>query len=176
MSIKNNFVQIFAFLVFLWLVFLLQVSGIINTADYVISKSNTIFSIITGVFLHGNYDHLVGNTRILLVVLPLLFWLYPKTKYRLIALGIVIPSAVCYIFGISALGISGLAFCLLWFLVFRGLRSNNLIKFAVGIILVMIYSSTLIGITPAAGLKIAWQAHLAGFLVGLDAALFRKED
>jgi len=173
---RTDFLQIITFLLFIWGVFFLEVYGVINPSNYSVSRDNSIFSIFTGVFLHGNYGHIVSNTKTLLFTLPLLFWLYPKSKYLIISLGIYLPSAFCYYIGLNIIGISGLVFATLWYLILKGIASRNQLKFVVGMVLAIMYSYTLIGITPAAGPTIAWQAHLAGFMVALGGVLTLKND
>lgn len=175
MNIKSNFLKVFFFLLVLWIIFILQVNGSITTANFVVDKYNGIISIFTGVFLHGSYDHVAGNTSALLITMPLLLQFYKKESRSIIFLGMFFPSLVCYVLNLKVYGISGLVFSVMWFLVLAGFTSRNIIKLITAIILSIFYLKMLmIGITPGAGRGIAWQAHLGGFIVAISVLLQKK--
>ena len=142
-----------------------QIYGVIDTGSNVTRQENGIVSIITGTFLHANYSHLVSNLSVLLVVLPLLMALYKNYVTKLFFAGLIVPNSVCYLLGLSVVGISGFVYAVTWFVILAGLGSNDVVRYIVSIVLGLIFASTLIGITPMAGAFVAWQAHLAGFLL-----------
>lgn len=168
---KKDFIKIFAFLLALWIIHILQVFCVFDTSAFSTSQKNGVFSIITGVFLHANFSHLVSNTSSLLITLSLLLRFYKKDSFSLIALGLFLPSVFVYILGQNVVGISGLVYALLWFLIFAGLSAKDSFKFLLSIVLAMFYAGSLIGITPMAGYGISWQAHLGGFLLAVAMAV-----
>jgi membrane associated rhomboid family serine protease len=116
----------------------------------------------------------MGNISLLVLSLPLLFSLYPKSKYIVLSLGTIIPSIFCYLIGKDIIGISGLVFTVIWFLILSGLQNQDNLKFLVAVLLSAFLGNTLISITPSAGFNIAWESHLVGFLVGFVLSLFEK--
>lgn len=175
MNIKSNFLKVFFFILLLWVVFILQANGFINTVDFAIDKHNGIISVFTGVFLHGSYDHIAGNTSILLLTMPILLELYKKERRNIILLGLFFPSLICYMVNLKVLGISGLVFAVIWFLILAGFTSKNTIKLIIAFTLSIFYLKFLmVGITPGAGRGIAWQAHLGGFIVAIAVLLQKR--
>lgn len=163
---KTIFYKTFSFIFILWILFLLQSIGFIDSKAFSLFQDNGVKSIFTGMFLHGDINHLVGNTKGLLICLPLLFYLHRKRSFEIILIGYFFPAIICYNLGLNVLGISGLVYTLLWFLIFSGLGSKDKERFIVSIILIFTYSTSLMGITPELGIRVCWQAHLAGFFVG----------
>lgn len=154
---------------------MLQVNGAINTADFVVDKHNGIISVFTGVFLHGSYNHIAGNTSALLFTMPLLLELYKKERRDIIFLGLFFPSLICYMLNLKVLGLSGLVFAIIWFLILAGFTSRNIIKLIIAFVLSIFYLKFLmLGITPGAGRGIAWQAHLGGFIVAIAVLLQKR--
>lgn len=164
---KSHFLLVFLFLLFFWIIHMFQIQSIINTDLYVTSKDNSIISIFTGPFLHINLDHLISNTKILLVCLPVLVRFYKTHVFKVLFLGIIFPSLFCYFLGMRVIGISGLVFTALWFIIFAGFSSKNNIAFFISLIFTFHLSFTITGITPLVGPGIAWQAHLMGFIIAI---------
>lgn len=168
---KKDFLKVFVFIAILWAIHALQIVCAFNPAEIVVSQKNGVFSIFTGVFIHLNFFHLASNSSVLLVTLPLLLRFYKKDAFNLILLGLFIPSTFVYILDLNVLGISGLVYAIMWFIIFSGIAAKDSFKFFLSIGLALFYSKTLIGITPMAGHGISWQAHLGGFAVAVVLSL-----
>ncbi len=89
--------------------------------------------------------------------------------------GWIIPSSLLYFVNglgtLGTIGISGLTFCLSYYIILKGftyLKSDNKIPLLISVIL-MVYKGIplIIGITPLAGRGISWEAHLFGAILGL---------
>lgn len=155
--------------------FLLQVSGMISSNDYAISKDNGIFSIISGVLMHGNWSHMLGNLLGMLLGVSLVVKFYSRAYVLLMFLGYICPAIVMYATGHKAIGISGLVYTLLWYIIIAGLTSRVKEKFYVGIIVLIIYGSGLRNaVPPSMPTGIAWQAHLTGVCVAMFLAIVYK--
>ena len=171
---RSIFYKTFAILIIVWVAFFLQENLIIDTQKWVAAKENGWWSVLSGTFLHGSYGHIIGNTKGLLIGLPILFYLHKKYANWLIIIGIIVPTSVCVMLDMRLLGISGLVFCVLSFLIFSGIGSKDKTRFYISLVLTLIYAgSFLAGITPEAGYGIAWQAHLTGATIGALTALYR---
>lgn len=159
----KNFILIFI----IWILFFIFP----NPLPYAIHESNGLFSIISGTFLHGNLKHLLNNTVGLLAIIPIVRYLYPKDALELVILGLIFPSALTYVtVDIPVVGISGLLFCLNWFVIVAGLNSKNVLKMIVSLF-VLVFFGSLLSATPYAPLGVAWQTHLYGLIIGVLWAL-----
>jgi len=150
----------------LWIVYALQAAEFIVTKNYMISTDTGIFSIFTGVMLHGDLMHLIGNTVPLLIALPVIARYYKEDFWDILILGTIIPGAIMYTIGINSVGISGLVFAAVWFIIGAGLGSADRTKFLLSIGFLLFYGYTIKGATELAGPGIGYQAHLAGLAVG----------
>jgi len=172
---KHNYLNIVFWIFILVIPFLLQTVGVINTTDWMIDQSNGLISIITGSFLHGNFKHLVGNLTGILLGVSLLYNLYRKHYWKVITLGVIIPSGLMYLLGLPCVGISGLVYALIWYIITRGLMSIDRTRFLIAITVLLFYGGSLAGAIPLdAFSRIAWQCHLAGVLTGLGLALYQR--
>lgn len=169
MSRKQKFTVTFLFVITLFIVYIFQSLCIINTEKMACSHENGPFSIFTGAFLHGNFSHLISNCKSLVITIPILLELYYKKTLNIIIFGIFVPPLAFYTFvGTPMIGISGLCFAINWYILFSGLISKSSAKFITSIAIGFFYSySMLIGLTPEAGFRVAWEAHLAGFIVAI---------
>lgn len=170
---RSIFYKTFILLFIIWICFFLQQLEIIDSTKFSVYNKNDWYSIFTGVFLHANTSHIVGNTKALILSLPLLFYLYRKVSFEFILAGLFFPSYMCYAMGMNVIGISGLVFALVWFIIFAGIGSKDKDRFIASMIVGFFYANSLIGITPDAGYRIAWQAHLFGFVIAFIYAVGR---
>jgi membrane associated rhomboid family serine protease len=123
-------------------------------------------------FLHAGFDHLIGNT------IPFLLLGFA------IALGgavrvAVVAAIVAVVGGLGTwlvapantvhIGASGVVFGFAAYLVARGLFSRSLGQIVLGVVVVVIWGTTLLrGLVPEDG--ISWQGHLFGAVGGVVAA------
>jgi membrane associated rhomboid family serine protease len=123
-------------------------------------------------FLHGGFDHLIGNTIPFLVL------------GAAIALGglarvAIVTAIVALVGGLGTwlvapantvhIGASGIVFGYAAYLVARGVFSRSLGQIALGVLVLVIWGTTLLqGLVPETG--ISWQGHLFGAIGGVVAA------
>jgi membrane associated rhomboid family serine protease len=123
-------------------------------------------------FLHGGFDHLIGNT------IPFLLLGFA------IALGGVarvatVTVVVALVGGLGTwlvapantvhIGASGIVFGYAAYLVARGVFSRSIAQIALGVVVVAVWGTTLLqGLVPEDG--ISWQGHLFGAVGGVIAA------
>lgn len=121
--------------------------------------------------LHGNWDHLMGNT------LPVLILGF-LTLLSGIGRGLAATALIWLIAGVGTwliggagtvhIGASSLVFGWLTFLISRGWFARNLTQIVVGLVVFAIYGSLLWGVLPGQPM-ISWQGHLFGAVGGLVA-------
>ena len=143
-------------------------------------QADHLTGIVAAPFLHGDWGHLIGNS----------------VPFALLGATIALSGAirVAFVTGIVALvgglgtwliapantihiGASGIVFGFAAYLVSRGLFSRSWLHLGVGVIVGVVYGSTLIGgLVPQDG--ISWQGHLFGGVGGVVAAwlLDAKDD
>jgi membrane associated rhomboid family serine protease len=123
-------------------------------------------------FLHGGFDHLIGNTIpfvLLGCAIAIGGLVRVATVTVIVALvggfgtWLIAPSNTVHI------GASGIVFGFASYLVARGLYSRSLGQIALGVVVLAIWGTTLLqGLVPEDG--ISWQGHLFGAIGGVLAA------
>ena len=123
-------------------------------------------------FLHGGWDHLIGNT------IPFLL-----LGFAIALGGIARVAAVTVIVAVVGglgtwlvapantvhIGASGIVFGFAAYLVARGVYSRSAAQIAVGLVVLAVWGTTLLrGLVPEDG--ISWQGHLFGAIGGVLAA------
>jgi membrane associated rhomboid family serine protease len=128
--------------------------------------------IVTAPFLHGGFDHLIGNTvPFLLLGATIAF----NGAVRVAA----VTAIVAAVGGLGTwlvapantnhIGASGIVFGYAAYLVARGIFSRKPLQIALGVLVVAVWGATLLrGLAPADG--ISWQGHLFGAVGGVIAA------
>lgn len=123
-------------------------------------------------FLHGNWQHLIGNT-IPFVFLGWLVMLQETSDFWIVtALTMIIGGLGVWGFGIPGsvhIGASILIFGYLGFLLLRGYFQRNLPSIFLSIIVFIVYGGLIWGVLPTR-MGISWEGHLFGFLGGILAA------
>jgi membrane associated rhomboid family serine protease len=123
-------------------------------------------------FLHGGFDHLIGNT-IPFLLLGFAIAIGGLTRVALVSvivalvggLGtwLVAPANTIHI------GASGIVFGYAAYLVARGIYSRSPVQIALGVLVLAVWGTTLLrGLVPEDG--ISWQGHLFGAVGGVLAA------
>jgi membrane associated rhomboid family serine protease len=130
-------------------------------------------------FLHAGWGHLIGNTVPFLI---LGFAIALSGLVRVVWVTVIVAVVAglgVWIFapaGTVHIGASGLVFGYASYLIFRGLFSRSVLHIAVGLVVVVLYGTTLLlSLAPRDG--ISWQGHLFGAIGGVLAAwwLDRRE-
>jgi membrane associated rhomboid family serine protease len=120
-------------------------------------------------FLHGGWDHLLGNTVPLVVLLCLLAGSRANT-YTIVPQIVVLGGILLWVFGTRNtvhVGASGLIYGLIAFLIVAGFREGRLGALAIALFVGFTYGATLIGgVLPTVGPGISWDGHLMGAIAG----------
>ncbi len=181
---KNSFWKIvmisFVLVAVLWIVFLLQEFGIINTDRYgnwphhIEGLKGIIFS----PFLHGSFEHLISNTLPILVLLTVLLSAYPRMALPVLFFIHIVSGILVWMLAPDTgvhIGISGIIYGIAAFLVASGIFRKDRGSVAIAIFVGLMYGGMVIGFIPTQG--VSWQSHLYGALCGVVMAIiFRKTD
>ncbi|MFI6576620.1 rhomboid family intramembrane serine protease [Nocardiopsis sp. NPDC050513] len=130
------------------------------------------WTVLTAPFMHGNLQHIIGNSLPFLVLGSLVafsglgrFLLTTLIVALVSGLGIWLFSSPLTL----TVGASGLVFGYFGYTVLRGLIERRTIDIVIMICVVLFYGTMIWGVLPQHP-GVSWQAHLFGFLGGLLAA------
>jgi len=181
---KNSFwktiVFAFALVAILWIVFLLQFLGVINTDTYGNWPKHLegLKGIIFSPFIHGSFEHLISNTLPILVLLTVLMNAYPRIAIFVLVFIHIVSGIMVWTFAPDTgvhIGISGIIYGIAAFLVASGIFRKDRNSIAIAIFVVLMYGGMVVGFIPTKG--VSWQSHLYGSLCGVFMAIvFRKTD
>src|SRR3954453_6510626 len=172
---RQALIVVGAMAVLMWVLEIIdQVSGG-NLDQYGIkphAADGLVPGLVSAPVLHAGFGHLEGNTLPFL----LLGGMIALSGLRRVLLATVTIALVgglgVWIFassGTDHIGASGLVFGYAAYLIARGFFTRSLLHFAVGVLVIGVYGTTLlVGVAPRDG--ISWQGHLFGAGGGVGAA------
>lgn len=130
------------------------------------------WTVLTSPFMHGNLEHLIGNSLPFLVLGSLVAF-SGLGRFLLTSLIIVVVSGVgVWLFSTPhslTVGASGLVFGYFGYTVLRGVIERKTIDIVIMICVILFYGTMIWGVLPQYP-GVSWQAHLFGFIGGLGAA------
>jgi len=135
-----------------------------------------LYGIFTMPFIHGNWEHLIGNSSSLLVLTTLTVWtyrnIYPQVSLMLVLLG----GFWTWLLGRPDyhIGASGVIYGYASFLFFAGIFSRNYRMMALSMLVVFLYGSFFWGIFPMKE-GVSWEGHISGAAAGLVAAYYYRD-
>ena len=131
-----------------------------------------LIGVVAAPFLHGGFDHLVGNT---VPFLLMGFVIAAQGAARVIAVTVI----VALVSGLGTwliapdntvhIGASGIVFGYASYLLTRGFFNRSALELAVGALVAVVYGTALLGgLVPEDG--VSWQGHFFGAVGGVVAA------
>lgn len=144
-------------------------------------------------FLHGNLEHLIGNSIPITALSFLLFQFYPKVAIKTLFWGTLMTGALVWLLPPIDLktgqplfscivGASGIVYVLAFFLFFSGVFRWDLKLLAVSLAVGFYYGSLVWGIFPQEFFyhleepsRVSWQSHLSGAIVGIFLAFYYRK-
>lgn len=179
----------------MWVGFLLQQLDLFDGCSGAIIPLNPsgLKGVIFSPFLHGNLEHIFGNSVPIFVLIFLLFQFYPFIAKKVFFLGWFATSFLVWLLPpidiltgnyntVCIIGSSGIVYALAFFLFFSGVFRWNMRLLTVSMVVALYYGSLIWGVMPEELFsnleepsRISWQSHLSGAVVGiLTAFIFRK--
>ena len=168
------------------LVGLMWLSEVVDTAMHgtldqygIISREpRGLVGILTAPFLHLGFGHLISNTLPLVTLGALIAVSGAARLFAVTAIVTVIGGFGTWLISppnTITIGASGLVFGYASYLILRGLFNRRLGQVLLGILVVMVWGSALLGgLLPQDG--ISWQGHLFGGIAGVLAAWVLADD
>ena len=140
---------------------------------------DSLYGIVTHVFIHANWGHLFNNSVSFLVLSTCLFYFYRDVAYKIFLLIWLLEGILLWFLGREGyhVGASGLVYGLAFFLFWSGIFKKMKQLIAISLLVAFLYGNLIWGIFP---MKIndptSWEGHLSGAAAGfLLAVLFRNK-
>lgn len=181
-------------LVLMWCGFLLQGFRLVEGCSGAIIplRPEGLKGVLLSPFLHGNLEHILGNSLPMGALLFLLFQFYPFIARKVLLIGWLAVGLLVWLLPpidvftgnwqySCIIGASGVVYVLAFFLFFSGVFRWNTKLLTVSMVVALYYGSLIWGIFPEELFykpdepsRISWQSHLAGAVVGCVMAFLFK--
>lgn len=144
-------------------------------------------------FLHGNFEHIIGNSLPIVVLMFLLYQFYQPIANKVFVSGWIATGFLVWLlppidimtgdfYYSCIIGASGLVYVMAFFLFFSGVFRWDLKLLAVTLVVGMYYGGLVWGVFPEELFyqldepsKISWQSHLSGAVIGIILAFIFKD-
>jgi membrane associated rhomboid family serine protease len=151
--------------------------GYLNSYGIEPREIDSIYTIFTAPWLHGDFTHL-GNNMLAIVVFSFLCLLNGR-RYFLVAsfLIIVITGALVWLFARNAMhiGASGWIFGLWSLIIALGWIERSFRNIVIALGVVFFYGGMVVGVLPTAGF-VSFESHLFGAIAGVITAIFLERN
>lgn len=172
LQVKKNLISVLAFVGFTWVVYLINLP--LQLSPYNLNQFGLeprtlhgLIGIFTMPFLHDGFNHLIGNTVPLVVLLSMLAFTRQNPK-RIILCLTVMSGVMLWVLGRHKIhvGASGLIYALAVYLMAAGFFERKIASAITAILVVILYGSLFWGLLPTAGQYVSWEGHLLGAVAG----------
>lgn len=129
---------------------------------------DALAGVLTAPLVHGSLSHLVSNSLPLLVMLTILFYIYPKSSLIVLITLYIGSGLIVWLIARPAwhIGASGLTHGLMFFLFTVGLLRRDALSAVFAMTVFFLYGSMVWGIFPRDP-GISFEYHLAGAVIGV---------
>lgn len=126
-----------------------------------------LIGIITGPFVHGDWQHLISNTFPLFVLTSLMMVFYRKVAYTSLILITILTGFSVWLFARESyhIGASGVIYGLIAFVFGSGIFRGNSRSTILALAILVMYSGYFQGFQLEDG--VSWESHMLGALSGL---------
>jgi membrane associated rhomboid family serine protease len=141
-------------------------------------KLSGLVGILTAPLVHADFSHLASNSITLLVLMIFLFYAYTNSSFKVFFSVYFLSNVLVWIFARDAyhIGASGIIYGLVTFMFFVGVFRKDSKSIGLSLLVTFMYGGLVWGVLPTDP-AISYEAHLAGAVVGILAAVvFRKSD
>lgn len=179
----------------MWLGFFLQNQGFFENCSGAIIPlvPEGLKGVLLSPFLHGSYDHIIGNTIPIAILMFLLYEFYPLIAGKVFFTGWISVGLLVWLLPpidiftgeytySCVIGASGLVYVMAFFLFFSGIFRWNMKLLSISMLVVLYYGGLVWGMLPEElfsnmneASHISWQSHLAGAVVGTIIAFIFRE-
>lgn len=136
------------------------------------------WSILSYIFIHADWGHLLNNSISFIVLATCLFYFYKQLSYSVLFISWILSGIILWLIGRESwhIGASGLIYSIAFFLFFSGLIRKHIPLIAISLVITFLYGSMVWHLFPwKVNDPISWEGHLAGGITGLVLSIiFRK--
>ncbi len=125
-------------------------------------------------FIHHGFLHIISNTSAVFILTFVLFKFYEEVAAKVWAGSAAIGGSLVWLLGRPAMhvGVSGVIFSLIGFLISAGIFKFNLKSLAIAVVILFMYGGTVIfGVLPVNPF-VSWEGHLFGLIAGIGIAYY----
>lgn len=136
-----------------------------------------LWGILTMIFVHADWSHLINNVISLTILSSFLYFFYSKIATKVLIISYLVSGMILWIIGRDSwhIGASGLIYALAFFLFFSGLIRKHAPLIAVSFVVALIYGNMVWHIFPWENHDpISWEGHLAGGIIGTALSIFYR--
>ena len=166
--VKEEAIAIALFIAVIWVVFLLDFFLPLEIFGLIPREASGLWGIGAMTFLHGSYQHLLGNTIPLVVLLALLAGSRADSRKVVIYVAL-LGGILLWLFGRDGtihIGASLLVFGLATFLIVSGVLEKRTIPMIISVVVALVYGTSLIGGVIPWQRGISWDGHFMGGAAG----------
>ena len=140
-----------------------------------------LIGILTMLFLHGSWEHLIANTSAFLVLGTTLYYCYPSLAHRVLLISYLASGLLTWCIGApqsTHVGASAVIYALNLFLILSGFIRRSRLLIVISLIMVFLYGGFIWGMIPTLAQlqNISWEGHLSGAIIGIMLALAYKDE
>ncbi len=139
---------------------------------------NHAWSILSYIFVHADWGHLLNNSISFLVLATCLFYFYKQLSYSVLFISWILSGIILWSIGRESwhIGASGLIYSIAFFLFFSGLIRKHIPLITISLIITFLYGSMVWHLFPwKVNDPISWEGHLAGGITGLILSILFRE-
>lgn len=172
LQVRKNLFSVLAFVGLIWAVYLINLP--LQLSEYDLNQFGLeprtlsgLIGIFTMPFLHDGFNHVLGNTVPLVVLLSMLAFTRSNPKRIMICLT-VMSGVMLWVLGRPKVhvGASGLIYGLAAYLMATGFFERKIASAIAAILVGVLYGSLFWGLLPTAGQHVSWEGHLLGAVAG----------
>ncbi|MEI7483338.1 MAG: rhomboid family intramembrane serine protease [Ignavibacteriota bacterium] len=169
-----------SFIVLLWLIKIFEEYTHTDLATLGVypRRLSGLVGIFTAPMVHADFSHLASNSITLFVLMIFLFYAYTNSSFKVFFSVYFLSNVLVWIFARDAyhIGASGIIYGLVTFLFFVGVFRKDSKSVGLSLLVTFMYGGLVWGVLPTDP-AISYEAHLAGAVVGILAAVaFRNSD
>ena len=146
-----------------------------HTAGIYPRRIEAIWGVLTVIFIHANWSHLINNVISFIILSSLLYYFYIQIATKVMFISYIFSGLILWIIGRENwhIGASGLIYSLAFFLFFSGIFRKYIPLLAISLVVAFIYGSMIWHIFPwQLQDPISWEGHLAGGITGLGLSIY----
>lgn len=131
------------------------------------------------IFIHGDFKHLLNNSIPIFFLVMALKYFYRQQFWQVLCFGILLGGIGTWLIGRNSyhIGASGLVYCLVSFLLFKGFLTKYYRLVALSLTIVLLYGGIIWYMFPnpeTLNGGVSWEGHFAGFVTGMAMGIFIK--